>query len=180
MPQIVPRLSSQKYRQLNDIRFAMVEPNVRCRFCGRSALMPPVSMDAVAARLVGSLNVRIEMWFSGGDRCIEYRTKPQRLVLHDIGAGSNSSQWQSSGNILAVLDLRGAQMVVNFHPRRTDQVTRPASARRFRAFIDSLQALWLPKTRFVARQLPNGDVAYEFAFPRTLEEILSLQPRHGR
>jgi hypothetical protein len=207
MPQIVPRLSSPKFRQLNDIRFAMVEPNIGIMFCEKSALMPSIAKDADAARLVGSLNVRllfyrkpvepgqwplfvftgsgaiqpdIEMWFSGGDRCIEYRTKPERLILRDIGAGSNSSQWQSSGNILSVLDLRGAQMVVDAHPRRTDQSLGQLQLGDFELFIDSLQALWLPKTRFMVHQLPNGDVAYEFIFPKTLEEILSLQRRYGR
>jgi hypothetical protein len=206
MSQIVPWLSSPRYRQLNDIRFAMVEPDIGIMFCEKSALMPSATKDPDAARFVASLNVRLlfyrkpvepgqwplfvftgsdavqpdaEMWFSGGDRCIEYRTKPQRLILRDIGAGSNASQWQSSGIMLSVLDLRGAQMVVDVHPRRTDQSQGQLLLEDFELFIGSLQALWLPKTRFTARQLPNSDIAYEFDFPRTLEEILSLQRRYG-
>lgn len=205
MQQIVPELSSSKYRQMNDIRFAMVEPNVGVLFCQKSPLMPSAEKEPDAKRLVGSLNVRllfyrkpiepsqwplfvftgsdavqpdIEMWFSGGDRCVEYRTKPQRLILRDIGAASNPSQWQSSGEILSVLDLRGAQMVVDVHPRRTDQSQGQLTLEDLELFIGSFQALWLPKARFTPRQLPNGDVAYEFIFPRTLEGILSLERRY--
>ena len=50
----------------------------------------------------------------------------------------------------------------------------------FELFIGSLQALWLPKNRFTERNFANGDVAYEFIFPSSLEEILSLQRRYGR
>jgi len=78
------------------------------------------------------------------------------------------------------MDLRGAQMVVDVHPRRTDQFEGQLSLDEFELFIGSLDALWLPKNRFTQRTLPNGDIAYEFIFPSTLDEILLLQRRYGR
>lgn len=207
MPQIIFGLPSTRYRQAHDIRSAIMAPSdVRVMFCSKSPLMPSPSREMDAARLVGSLNIRlllyrnpvdpsrwplyvftgavavepdVEMWFAGGDRCIEYRATQQRLILRDIGAATDSNQWQNSGLLLSVLDLRGAQMVVDIHPRRSDQLQGQPLLEDFELFIGSLQALWLPKARFTLRQLPNGDVAYEFIFPRTLDEILSLQRRYG-
>lgn len=71
-------------------------------------------------------------------------------------------------------------MVVDVHPRRTDQLQGQMQLDEFEFFIGSLQALWLSKERFAIHQLPNGDLAYEFVFPETLEEILALQRRYGR
>ena len=70
-------------------------------------------------------------------------------------------------------------MVVDIHPRRTDQFEGQLPLDEFELFIGSLQALWLPKNRFIQRSLPNGDVAYEFVFPGSLDEILALQRRYG-
>ncbi|MEK6410130.1 MAG: hypothetical protein AABN34_24660, partial [Acidobacteriota bacterium] len=149
MLQIAQQLSSEKYRHANDIRMAIIEPHVRLLFCQNSPFMPSVSADPEVARLVGALNVRVllyrkrvkpeqwplfvftgtsavqpdlEMWFSGGDRCIDYSAQDRQLILRDIGAATDPSQWQSSGDILSVLDLRGAQMIVDAHPRITDEV----------------------------------------------------------
>ena len=63
----------------------------------------------------------VEMWFTGGDRCIDYRPIQRLMILRDIGAATNQNQWESSGEVVSVMDLRGAQMVVDVHPRRTDQ-----------------------------------------------------------
>lgn len=63
----------------------------------------------------------VEIWFTGGERCIEYRPIQRLMILRDIGAGTNQNQWESSGDVVSVMDLRGAQMVVDVHPRRTDQ-----------------------------------------------------------
>jgi hypothetical protein len=147
MPQITSQVSSQKYRQTNDIRAAMIEPP-GVMFCQNSPLMPSPAKYPGAARLVGALNVRVllyrkpvrpeewplfvvtgasavqpdvEMWFAGGDRCIDYRARERIMILRDIGAGTNQNQWESSGEIVSLMDLRGAQMVVDVHPRRTDQ-----------------------------------------------------------
>jgi hypothetical protein len=206
MQRVVPRLSSPRYRQANDVRFALIEPEVCILFCQKSPLMPSAERDVGARRLVASLSVRlllyrrpvepkqwplfvytgsdavqpdIEMWFSMGDRCVEYRSKPQRLILRDIGAATDPNQWQNSGAILSVLDLRGAQMVVDVHPRRTDKLQGQLLLEDFELFIGSLQALWLSKARFRLHELPNKDVVYEYIFPSTLEEVLSLQRRYG-
>jgi hypothetical protein len=205
--QVVRQLSSVKYRQANDIRSAVLEPEPIILFCQNSRLMPSALKDPEAARLVGALNVRVllyrkrvaverwpssvvtgasalqpdvEMWFSGGDRCIDYRARERQLILRDIGASTNSSQWESSGELLSVLDLRGAQMVIDVHPRRTDQLQGQLLLFDFELFIGPLQALWLPKDRLTAHYLPNGDSVYEFIFPETLEGILDLQRRYGK
>ncbi len=207
LPQIAKEALLEKYRQANDIRSAIIEPHTDILFCQNSPLMPSVREEPDAARLVSSLNVRVllyrkpvkpdrwplfvvtgagalqadvEMWFSGGDRCIEYRAWDQRLILRDIGASTNSAQWESSGEILSVLDLRGAQMIVDIHPRRTDQLAGQLPLTDFELFIGSLQALWLPRDRFTTHQLPNDDITYEFVFPESLEEILALQRRYGK
>jgi hypothetical protein len=205
--QVVRQLSSAKYRQANDIRSAIIKPEPIILFCQNSPLMPSVLRDPEAARLVGALNLRVllyrkrvaverwptfvvtgasalqpdvEMWFSGGDRCIDYRARERQLILRDIGASTNSSQWESSGELLSVLDLRSAQMVIDVHPRRTDQMQGQLLLFDFELFIGPLQALWLPTDRLTPRQLPNGDIVYEFIFPETLEEILDLQRRYGK
>ena len=122
----------------------------------------------------------VEMWFTGGDRCIDYRPIQRLMILRDIGAATNQNQWESSGDVVSIMDLRGAQMVVDVHPRRTDQFDGQLPLDEFEFFVGSLEALWLPKTRFTPRSLPNGDVAYEFVFPSSLDEILALQRRYGR
>jgi len=87
---------------------------------------------------------------------------------------------ENSGEIVSIMDLRGAQMVVDVHPRRTDQFDGQLPLDEFEFFVGSLQALWLPKNRFTERNFANGDAAYEFIFPSSLEEILSLQRRYSR
>jgi hypothetical protein len=206
MPQITSQVRSPKYRRENDIRAAMIEPP-DVMFCQNSPLMPSPGKYPEAARLVGALNVRVllyrkpvrpeqwplfvvtgssaiqpdvEMWFAGGDRCIDYRPTQRLIILRDIGAGTNPNQWESSGEIVSVMDLRGAQMIIDVHPRRTDQFEGQLSFDEFEFFVGSLEALWLPKSRFTPRSLPNGDSVYEFVFPDSLDEILSLQRRYGR
>lgn len=206
MPQITSQVRSSKYRQANDIRAAMIEPP-DVMFCQNSPLMPSPVKYPEAARLVGALNVRVllyrkpvrpeqwplfvvtgagpiqpdvEMWFTGGDRCIDYRPSQRLMILRDIGAGTNQNQWESSGDVVSVMDLRGAQMVIDVHPRRTDQFDGQLTLDEFEFFVGSLEALWFPKSRFTPRTLPNGDIAYEFIFPGSLDEILSLQRRYGK
>ena len=70
-------------------------------------------------------------------------------------------------------------MIVDVHPRMTDELKGNLQLDDFELFIGSLQALWLPKDRFTQHQLPNGDVAHEFAFPDRLEDILALQRLFG-
>lgn len=206
MPQITSEVSSAKYRQSNDIRIAMLEPP-GLMFCQNSPFMPSAAKNPEAARLVDGLNVRvllyrqpvqpeqwplfvvtgtssvqpdIEMWFAGGDRCIDYRARERVMILRDIGAETNQNQWESSGELVSVMDLRGAQMVVDVHPRRTDQFDGQLPLDEFEFFVGSLQALWLPRNRFTQRNLSNGDVAYEFVFPDSLDGILALQRRYGK
>jgi len=184
----------------------MLEPPV-LMFCQDSPLMPSPAKNPEAAKLVSRLNVRVllyrkpvrpeqwplfvvtgasaiqpdvEMWFTGGDRCIDYRAREREIILREISAGTNQNQWESSGEIVSIMDLRGAQMVVDVHPRRANQFDGQLPLDEFELFIGSLEALWLPKNRFTQRSLPNGDVAYEFVFPDSLDEILSLQRRYGR
>jgi hypothetical protein len=206
MSQISSQVASAKYRQTNDIRVATIEPP-GLLFCQNSPLMPSPAKNPEAAQLVGKLNVRVllyrkpvwpeqwplfvvtgasavqadvEMWFAGGDRCIDYRARERVLILRDIGAVTNQEQWESSGEIVSVMDLRGAQMVVDVHPRRTDQFDGQLPLDEFELFVGSMEALWLPKARFAQRRLPNGDIAYEFVFPDSLKEILALQRRYGQ
>lgn len=102
------------------------------------------------------------------------------MILRDIGANTNPSQWGSSGEIVSVMDLRGAQMVVDVHPRKTDQFEGRLPLNEFELFVGSTEALWLPATRFTKHSLPNGDIAHEFIFPDSLEKILALQRRYGQ
>ncbi|MDQ2974151.1 MAG: hypothetical protein M3R69_01920 [Acidobacteriota bacterium] len=206
MPQITSQVSSSKYRQSNDIRIATLEPP-GLMFCQNSPFMPSMATNPGAARLFGALNVRVllyrkpvkpeqwplfvvtgagpvqpdvEMWFAGGDRCIDYRARERVMILRDIGAETDEKQWESSGDIVSVMDLRGAQMVVDVDPRRTDQLDSQLPLDEFEFFVGSLEALWLPKDRFIQRSLANGDIAYEFVFPASLDEILALQRRFGK
>ena len=61
MPQITSQVSSQTYRQTNDIRVAMIEPP-GVMFCQNSPLMPSPAKYPGAARLVGALNVRVLLY----------------------------------------------------------------------------------------------------------------------
>lgn len=206
-PQIISHISAPLYRQQNGIRAAVTSPTTIFLFCGSSPFLPSAPKEADAARLVSSVNVRllfyrtpvqpaewpmfvytgttsvqpdIEMWFSGGDRCIEYRDANQQLTVENLGASTDSRQWQNSGSLVSVLDLRGAQMVIDISPRKATHFNTQPELQEFELFVGSLQALWFPKERFVSHSLPNGDVAYEFIFPKTLDEILALQRRYRK
>ena len=102
------------------------------------------------------------------------------MILRDIGAQTNPEQWQNSGEIISLMDLRGAQMVLDPHPRRTDSATGELQLAEFELFVGSLQAFWLPRKVWTVRRLPNGDEVYEFVFPSTLDEILALERRERR
>jgi len=122
MPEITSKVSSAKYRQINDIRVAMFEPP-GLMFCQNSPFMPSAATNPQAVRLFGALNVRIllyrkpvrteqwplfvvtgassvqpdiEMWFAGGDRCIDYRARERMMILRYIGAGTSEKQWETA------------------------------------------------------------------------------------
>jgi len=121
----------------------------------------------------------IEMTFPPDNPCVEYRPREHILKLHGVGLHTNSEQWQSSGRILSLLDLRDAQLIVDMHPRRSDDAafTQP-EIETVELQVGALDSLWLPRSRLIAHSLPNGDAIYEFKFPSKLEEILALQRRY--
>lgn len=207
MPTIASNAASREFRQTNDIWLIQLPPTEAIMFCEHSPFMPSAKTNPEAAQLVGALNVRIllyrrpvdpaewplfvptgktavqpdlEMWFASGNRCIDYRSSRRRMILRDIGALTNPEQWQNSGEIISLMDFRGAQMVVDSHPRRTDDAPRQLQLSDFELFVGSLQALWLPRRMWTVRTLPNGDHVYEFVFPSALDEILALQRRERR
>jgi hypothetical protein len=124
----------------------------------------------------------LEMTFrSGQEVSFNYSFDSGSFVMSDQGMESDSRSWASSGKIISLANLRGAQMFIQFTPLPLWEYGIPTPQNRV---VPTLQTLVVEIGDFypflidvgktTLHKTDDGSVFYEFRFPPTIDEILEL------
>lgn len=120
-----------------------------------------------------------------GEHVIEYELKSQQFRLQSLGLASDPRYWQSTGKIVGIPDLLGAQMFVLLPSimvsgdRAIDQFI-PEIRKGFEldTLIVSLSTgreFWFRGSDLKKQTTKNGYPIYSFIFPNTSDELRKLE-----
>lgn len=113
-----------------------------------------------------------------GNVCLTYHFDQARFQFEGYDLETESRYWNSSGKIISLLDLRGAQMFVEVTPftqraAGSNREMRAAPTPRMLLLqVDELDGLWI--TELTQHKGEDGLTYYEYRFPETLDGILRL------
>lgn len=118
-----------------------------------------------------------------GHLCIQYDFDRQVFGLQGFDLETEPRYWNGSGEIISLVDLRGAQMFVEITPlaSRADEATPAARVipdlRRLALQTGELDALWFSIDSMRRHTGDDGLPFYEYRFPDSTREILRLSGR---
>ncbi len=116
------------------------------------------------------------------NNCVEYDFDASALRLEVSDLESDPRHWRSSGRIISVPDLRGAQLFIgtwSMGSTTTNEEKLAASGlRTVRLEIGELDSLWMSTDSMTKHVADDGGVFWEYRFPATTDAILALSLRH--
>jgi hypothetical protein len=125
----------------------------------------------------------IEMLFppnysASSNSCVAYDFTARTFRLEASDLNSNSRYWRSSGRIISVPDLRGAQLFIGVWSTSsslTDETKQlSAGLHTVQLKIGDLDTFWLPTNRMTKHLDDDEAVFWEYCFPATIDAILAL------
>lgn len=150
----------------------------------------PIQVSAYPVRGVGTApggwkelaRPDLEMTFrSRQEPSLNYSFDNGGFVTCDQGMQSDSRSWASSGKIVSLANLRGAQMFIQFTPLPLWEYGVPTPPNRVAPTLQTLiveigdlYPFWIDVSKTTLHRTDDGSVFYEFRFPPTIDEILEL------
>lgn len=122
---------------------------------------------------------------SDGGHDIEYEIKTKRFTLLALDLTANPKYWESSGNIVGIPDLLGAQMFVFFPSTMVSgdpaidqflpEIRRGFQLETLTISISTGRVLWFRGADLQKHIAKDGHLIYSFIFPNTMNELRKLE-----
>lgn len=132
---------------------------------------------AVLAKTRTAPQPDLQMYFLGYNKLREeYNLQKRRISVYGFNIESDPRYWDSSGNIVSVLDLVGAQLVITIHH---STVSFKEPNKRVEAELTDLALKiadrsdwWLRKDKLKLYRDDTASPFYVYVFPNTYESLL--------
>lgn len=102
----------------------------------------------------------------------EYDLERKRVRWKICGIPAAMESWRSSGRIVSILDLPGAQLAIHFEHQRVAKGLENPDIEFIHLAVAERQGWWLRKSRFVPHRRSDGFEVLEYRLPNTIEETL--------
>jgi hypothetical protein len=138
-------------------------------------------------RIVRDAEPDIEMAFdtntSSSNLCIEYDFSRRALSFRGSDLRAEGNHWRSSGKIISVPDLRGAQVFIDVRSSNGSVATNEekvliSGLQSVQLRVGDLDDFWIPVANMKKHHATNGAIFWEYRFPPTTDEILALSLFH--
>jgi hypothetical protein len=115
-----------------------------------------------------------------GERlCLDYDFEKRHLMLKGFDLSTDPRSWNGTGQVISLLDLRGAQMFIEIPPAvtvvGTERVRISRSALYLRLRVGEFEGFGIRADELKRHVGVDGLPFFEYRFPTTLEPILHSQ-----
>ena len=116
---------------------------------------------------------------NGARLCLDYDFEKRYLMLKGLDLATDPTSWNGTGQIISLLDLRGAQMFIEIPPAITvlgnERVQITRSARYLRLRLGEFEGFGIRADELKRHVGADGLPFFEYRFPTTLDQILHSQ-----